>query len=95
MLESSLSHRELPNNQKTPMASFYTKSSENYSKISINRPILSSHSSVVNLSQESGDREFQDFITQMILNLVAQTEAELIAISTITQKYKETTAQKN
>lgn len=95
MLESSLSQYKLTNNQKTSTASFSSKNSENCAKISINRPILPSHSRATTPSQEGKDREFQDLITQMILNLVAQTEAELIAISTITQKYKETTAQKN
>ena len=42
----------------------------------------------------SNNEEFQDLVNQMILNLVAKTEAELNLISTITQKYKETAPQK-
>ncbi len=42
----------------------------------------------------SNNPEFQDLVNQMILNLVAKTEAELNLISTITQKYKETAPQK-
>ena len=42
----------------------------------------------------NNDQEFQNLVNQMILNLIAKTEAELITISTITQKYKETVAQK-
>ncbi|MEO0834824.1 MAG: hypothetical protein AAFY16_02305 [Cyanobacteria bacterium J06642_3] len=38
--------------------------------------------------------EFQDLVNQMILNLIAKTEAELITISTITQKYREIAVQK-
>ena len=34
-------------------------------------------------------QELQNLVNQMILNLIAKTEAELITISTITQKYKE------
>ena len=42
----------------------------------------------------SNNQEFQNLVNQMILNLVAKTEAELNLISTITQKYKETAPQK-
>ena len=42
----------------------------------------------------SNNQEFQNLVNQMILNLVAKTEAELKMISTITQKYKETEPQK-
>ena len=42
----------------------------------------------------SNNQEFQNLVNQMILNLVAKTEAELNRISTITQQYKETAPQK-
>ncbi|MGK7936254.1 MAG: hypothetical protein AB4206_10745 [Xenococcaceae cyanobacterium] len=43
----------------------------------------------------NSNQEFQNLVNQMILNLVAKTEAELMTISTITQKYKEIAPQKN
>ena len=79
MLESSLSHSKGTNNQKNPIENFSTNSPENFSK------------SVIDASN---NQEFQNLVNQMILNLVAKTEAELNLISTITQKYKETAPQK-
>ena len=79
MLESSLSHSKGTNNQRNPIKNFSTNSPENFSK------------SVINASN---NQEFQNLVNQMILNLLAKTEAELNRISKITQKYKETAPQK-
>ncbi len=79
MLESSLSHSKGTDNQRTPIQNFSTNSPENFSK------------SVIDASN---NQEFQNLVNQMILNLVAKTEAELNRISTITQQYKETAPQK-
>ncbi len=79
MLESSLSHSNATDNQTNPIKNFSTNSPENFS------------TSVID---PSNNQEFQDLVNQMILNLVAKTEAELNLISTITQKYKETAPQK-
>ena len=60
-------------------------------------PNLSTKNAKNSLSDEidtSNRQEFQDLVNQMILNLIAKTEAELITISTITQKYKEIAVQK-
>ena len=54
-------------------------------------PIKNFSKSVIDTSN---NQEFQNLVNQMILNLVAKTEAELNLISTITQKYKETAPQK-
>ncbi len=79
MLESSLSHSKGTNDQRNPIKNFSTNNPENFSK------------SVIDASN---NQEFQNLVNQMILNLVAKTEAELNRISTITQKYKETAPQK-
>ena len=60
-------------------------------------PNLSTKNANSFLSNEidtSNKQELQDLVNQMILNLIAKTEAELITISTITQKYKEIAVQK-
>ena len=79
MLESSLSHSKGTNDQRNLIKNFSTNNPENFSK------------SVIDTSN---NQEFQNLVNQMILNLVAKTEAELNLISTITQKYKETAPQK-
>ena len=69
------------------------ESSLSYSKGTNNQrnPIKNFSKSVIDASN---NQEFQNLVNQMILNLVAKTEAELNLISTITQKYKETAPQK-
>ncbi len=79
MLQPSLSHSKETDNQRNQIKNFSTNSPENFSK------------SVIDASN---NQEFQTLVNQMILNLVAKTEAELNRISTITQKYKETAPQK-
>ncbi len=78
MLESSLSNSKETNSQINPIKNFSTNSTENFSK---------------DVIDTSNNQEFQNLVNQMILNLVAKTEAELNRISTITQKYKETAPQ--
>lgn len=79
MLESSLSNSKETNSQINSIKNFSSNQPENFSQSAIDA---------------SNNKEFQNLVNQMILNLVATTEAELNRISTITQKYKET-APKN
>ena len=79
MLESSLSNSKETTSQINSSKNFSTNSPENFSK---------------GVIDTSNNQEFQNLVNQMILNLVAKTEAELNLISTITQKYKETAPQK-
>lgn len=80
MLKSSLSNHNGISSKRNHYQNISTKSSEHL---------------IQNKIDNNNNQEFQNLVNQMILNLVAKTEAELITISTLTQKYKETTAQKN
>ncbi|MDJ0635067.1 MAG: hypothetical protein QNJ34_17890 [Xenococcaceae cyanobacterium MO_188.B29] len=80
MLESSLCNNKKTNSQKNLIKNFSTNRPENF---------------LPNEIDTNNNQEFQNLVNQMILNLVAKTEAELITISTITQKYREIAPQKN
>ena len=80
MLESSLCNSNGTNSTKNLIKNFSTNRPENF---------------LPNEIDTNNNQEFQNLVNQMILNLVAKTEAELITISTITQKYKEIVPQKN
>ncbi|VEP14081.1 hypothetical protein H1P_2380004 [Hyella patelloides LEGE 07179] len=79
MQESSLSNSNKISTKKNLIQNLSTNSSQNLVRDEIDT---------------NNNQEFQNLVNQMILNLIAKTEAELITISTITQKYKETVAQK-
>ena len=80
MLESALCNNKRTNSQKNLIKNFPTNRPENFIPDEIDT---------------NNNQEFQNLVNQMILNLVAKTEAELMTISTITQKYKEIAPQKN
>ena len=79
MLEPSLSNSDKISSETNLMQNLSTESSRN---LFLEEPDTNS------------SQEFQTLVNQMILNLIAKTEAELTTISTITQKYKQIAAQK-
>lgn len=81
MLESSISNSNKMSSQRNLIQDIYSQSDQNFISNQIDT--------------NSSSQELQNLVHQMILNLVAKTKAELITISTITQKYKEIAAQKN
>ena len=80
MLESSLSNSNKISSQRNLIPNLSSQSSQNFISNQIDT--------------NSSSQELQNLVHQMILNLVAKTEAELNTISTITQKYKPIAAQK-
>ncbi|MDJ0593374.1 MAG: hypothetical protein QNJ72_25875 [Pleurocapsa sp. MO_226.B13] len=81
MLESSISNSNKMSRERNLIQNLSSQSSQNFISNQIDT--------------NSSSQELQNLVHQMILNLVAKTEAELNTISTITQKYKEIAAQKN
>ena len=95
MLESSLCNSKGTNSQKNLMTNFSSNSPENFIRDEINEiqaAGLAYHQQ--STLDTNNSQEFQNFVNQMILNLVAKTEAELNMISTITQQYKEAASSK-
>ena len=84
MLESSLSISNEINSKRNLITNFSSDRLENAGFAYHRRNNLDA----------SNNQEFQNFVNQMILNLVAKTEAELNMISTITQQYKEAASSK-
>ena len=94
MLESSLSMSNEVNSQRNLITNFSSNSPENFIRDEINEiqaGLAYHHQSTLDTNN---NQEFQNFVNQMILNLVAKTEAELNMISTITQQYKEAASSK-
>ena len=79
MLESSISNSNKISSERNLIQNLSSQSDQNF---------------ISNQIDTSSSQELQNLVHQMILNLVAKTEAELTTISTITQKYKEIAAQK-
>ncbi|WP_019504003.1 hypothetical protein [Pleurocapsa sp. PCC 7319] len=89
MLESSLSISNEVNSKRNLITNFSSNSPENFIRDEINEIQAGFAYHRRNNLDTSNNQEFQNFVNQMILNLVAKTEAELNMISTITQQYKE------
>lgn len=94
MLESSLSNSNGINSQRNLMTNFSNNSPENFIRDEINEIQAGLAYHQQSTLDASNNQEFQNFVNQMILNLVAKTEAELNMISTITQQYKEAASSK-
>ena len=98
MLELSLSNsneiNSTSNSTRNLMTNFSSNSPENFIRDEINEIQAGLAYHQQSTLDTNNNQEFQNFVNQMILNLVAKTEAELNMISTITQQYKETASSK-
>ena len=94
MLESSLSNKNEINPQRNLITNFSNNSFDNAIRLEIdkNQPDFVHHRQ--NNLDPTNSKEFQNFVKQMILNLVAKTETELNMISTMTQEYKKAASSK-